>query len=102
MKLEELPQRKSIMQMTRKELMNVTEYVHLKMDVVLRPSARRYAESARWKSVMAEVVEGYPKTPDVFAGYYVLVEAGNGGRELAVRSDEGIEFLVHQDHASII
>ena len=88
--------------MTRQELLNEESVVHLKIDILLQKSTGRFNESSRWCHVRSAMDSKYPSFPDVMAGFYILVEVGNGGRELAIRDHDGNEFLVHQDHAEII
>lgn len=76
--------------------------VHLKKDVLIQNGAGRFNESVCWNNVRAALDSSYPGMPDVMAGFYILVESGNGGREMAIRNHDGREFLVHQDHAEIL
>lgn len=88
--------------MSRKDLLNKEFLVHLKIDVLIQAGAGKFNESSRWNASRSVVDSKYPSSPDALAGLYVLVESGNGGREMAIRNHDGREFLVHQDHAELL
>ena len=88
--------------MSRQTLLEQEYVVHLKKDILIQSGVRRFNESSCWNAQRAALDSNYPAMPDVMAGFYILVEEGNGGREMAIRDHDGNTFLVHQDHAEIL
>lgn len=75
----------------------------LKQNVILRANPGcKFLEISIWDSAHAAHNPNYPQTPDVWAGFYVVHQIGNGGRELALRDFDDRIFVVHQDHAEIV
>lgn len=75
----------------------------LKQNVLVKENpACKYLESYNWNQERSFVDANYRQEPDVYAGYYEVVEVGNGGRELALKDFDGRVFVVHQDYASIV
>jgi hypothetical protein len=62
----------------------------------------QYYQANRWQEERSWVDANYYQQPDVYAGFYEVVEIGNGGRELLLIDCDGRKFCVHQDHASIV
>lgn len=74
--------------------------VKISQPLVIRSGAWKYLESCPWNEQRAKVDRLYPQKPDAPIGYYLLVEEGNAGREMAI-TDGDRTFIVHQDHAEI-
>jgi hypothetical protein len=75
--------------------------VKVNQPLLVRPGTAKYHESYPWHERRASLDNGYPKKPNIPIGYYLLIEQGNEGQELAI-SDGDRVFVVHDDHAEIV